>query len=71
MEAPLQTPKVGPVAAYSFDEGTGDAKADLDAVVDGLEFARRLSKPLHACGMIAAELSVRGGLCTGVPPSPS
>ncbi len=40
---------------HSFEEGTGDARADLDAVVDGLEFARRLSKPLHACGMIAAE----------------
>ncbi|MGZ3273611.1 MAG: GMC family oxidoreductase [Caulobacteraceae bacterium] len=39
----------------SFDEGTGDARADLDAVVHGLEFARRLSEPLHACGMIAAE----------------
>lgn len=40
---------------HSFDEGTGDARADLEAVVHGLEFARRLSAPLHACGMIVAE----------------
>ncbi|HEY4031189.1 MAG TPA: GMC family oxidoreductase [Caulobacteraceae bacterium] len=40
---------------HQFDEGTGDARADLDAVVHGLEFARRLAKPLHACGMIAEE----------------
>jgi choline dehydrogenase-like flavoprotein len=40
---------------HQFDEGTGDAQADLDAVVHGLEFARRLAKPLHDCGMILAE----------------
>jgi choline dehydrogenase-like flavoprotein len=40
---------------HQFDEGTGDARADLDAVVDGLQFARALAEPLHACGMALAE----------------
>jgi hypothetical protein len=29
MEAPIETPKQGPVAAYSFDEGTGSTVSDV------------------------------------------
>jgi hypothetical protein len=29
MEAPIQTPKAGPVAAYAFDEGTGETAEDV------------------------------------------
>ncbi len=40
---------------HYFDAASGDARADLAAVVDGVRFARRLAKPLHDCGMIVAE----------------
>jgi hypothetical protein len=44
MGAPLQTPKAGPVAEYSFDEDTGTAVADLsgnenNGTVEGAEWA--------------------------------
>ena len=45
MEAPIQAPKQGPVAAYSFDEGTGTTAADFTgdghtATITGAEWAR-------------------------------
>ncbi len=43
MEAPIQTPKKGPVAAYSFDEGTGETVTDVTgdghtATIEGAEW---------------------------------
>jgi choline dehydrogenase-like flavoprotein len=49
---PLDPPLIN---FHSFEEGDGDPRADLEAVVDGVEFARRMAKPLHADGLIAAE----------------
>lgn len=45
MEAPIQTPKQGPVAEYSFDEGTGGTVEDVSggghtATIEGAEWAR-------------------------------
>jgi len=43
---PRRTPRVD---FHSFDEGTGGGEADLDAVVDGIKFVRRLNEGLaHA-----------------------
>jgi choline dehydrogenase len=49
---PLEPPAVN---FRYFEEGDGDAKADLDAVVHAIGFARRMAKPLHRRGFIAAE----------------
>ena len=38
-----------------FEEGTPDEGADLDAVVEGIRFVRKLTKPLIENGMIAEE----------------
>ena len=38
-----------------FDEGSDTDDNDLDAVVEGIRFARRLAAPLKAQGLIAAE----------------
>lgn len=38
-----------------FEEGTPDHDEDLDAVVDGIRFVRRLSEPLIKQGLIAEE----------------
>jgi Concanavalin A-like lectin/glucanases superfamily len=45
MEAPIQTPKQGPVAAWSFEEGTGTTVEDVTgdghtATIEGAEWAR-------------------------------
>jgi hypothetical protein len=45
METPLQTPKAGPVAAWSFDEGEGTTAEDLTgdghtATIEGAEWVR-------------------------------
>lgn len=40
---------------HYFDPSSGDAAADLNAVVEGVRFARRLAKPLRDCGMIVEE----------------
>jgi hypothetical protein len=45
MQAPIQTPKQAPVAAYSFDEGEGETAEDLTGeghtgTVEGAEWAR-------------------------------
>jgi hypothetical protein len=45
MEAPIQTPRRGPVAAWSFDEGEGTTAEDLTgdghtATIEGAEWAR-------------------------------
>jgi len=45
MEAPIQTPKQGPVAAWSFNEGTGTTAEDMTgdgntATIEGAEWAR-------------------------------
>jgi choline dehydrogenase-like flavoprotein len=38
-----------------FEEGDGDPAADLDAMVHAIRFARRMARPLHRDGLIAAE----------------
>ena len=40
---------------HYFDPSSGDAAADLEAVVEGVRFARRLAKPLRDSGVIAEE----------------
>jgi hypothetical protein len=45
LETPIQAPKQGPIAAWSFDEGTGTTAEDLTgdghaATIEGAEFAR-------------------------------
>jgi len=40
---------------HYFDEGTPGGEEDLDSVVDGILFARELTKPLRDRGMIAEE----------------
>ncbi len=49
---PLEPPAVN---FRYFQEGDGDPKADLDAVVHGIRFARRMARPLWRRGLIAAE----------------
>jgi choline dehydrogenase len=41
---------------HYFDEGTGDGGRDLDSVVDGIRFARKLAEPLINQGLIAEEV---------------
>jgi choline dehydrogenase len=41
---------------HYFEEGTEGSEEDLDSVVDGIEFARKLAEPLRAQGMIAEEV---------------
>ena len=41
---------------HYFDEGTGDGGQDLDSVVDGIRFARKLAEPLINQGLIAEEV---------------
>jgi choline dehydrogenase-like flavoprotein len=41
---------------HYFEEGTEDGKEDLDSVVDGIRFVRKLAEPLRAQGMIAEEV---------------
>lgn len=48
---PRDTPQI---SFRYFDEGTDDAGRDLDAVVDGIEFARRMNRRLE--GLIEREL---------------
>jgi hypothetical protein len=68
MEAPLQTPKAGPVAEYSFDEGTGEAVADLsgngnEGTVEGASWSR---------GRYGSALEFDGSsTCVSVPDSGS
>ena len=42
--APIQTPRTGPIAAYSFDEGEGevaeDSAGEHDGTIEGAEWAR-------------------------------
>jgi choline dehydrogenase len=38
-----------------FEEGTEDGGEDLDSVVDGIRFARKLNKPLMEQGLLAEE----------------
>jgi choline dehydrogenase len=49
---PLDMPQVD---FRYFEEGTRDDDQDLDSVVDGIQFVRRLAKPLIKEGMIAEE----------------
>ena len=49
---PLDPPLIN---FHHFEDGDGHPAADLAAVVHGVEFARKLAKPLHARGLIAAE----------------
>lgn len=49
---PLEPPAVN---FHYFQEGDGRPTADLDAVVHGLHFARRMARPLHDRGLVAAE----------------
>jgi hypothetical protein len=67
MEAPLITPKAGPVAAYSFDEGTGTTVEDLTgdghtATIEGAEWTD---------GRYGGALNFESGTaCVSVPDSP-
>lgn len=50
MEGPLQTPKHGPVAAYSFDEGEGTTVEDVTgdghtAMIEGAEWTPLMIVP--------------------------
>ncbi|HJV33647.1 GMC family oxidoreductase [Geomonas sp.] len=38
-----------------FDEGTEDGKEDLDSVVEGIRFVRKLTEPLERQGLVAKE----------------
>jgi len=49
---PLEPPAVN---FHSFEEGDGDAKADLDAMVHAVQFARRMAEPLQRRLVIKAE----------------
>jgi choline dehydrogenase-like flavoprotein len=49
---PLDTPQIN---FHYFDEGTADANQDLDSVVDGIRFVRKLTARLKQLGLIAAE----------------
>jgi choline dehydrogenase-like flavoprotein len=40
---------------HYFEEGTPDDDQDLDSVVDGIQFVRRLAEPLIKEGLIAEE----------------
>jgi len=41
---------------HYFDEGTQDDQQDLDSVVDGIRFVRKLAAPLFELGLIAEEV---------------
>jgi choline dehydrogenase len=41
---------------HYFEEGSAGSEQDLDSVVDGILFARKLSEPLRQQGMIAEEV---------------
>lgn len=49
---PLDTPNIN---FHYFEEGTDQKSEDLDAVVDGVKFARTLTQKLIASGVIADE----------------
>jgi choline dehydrogenase-like flavoprotein len=49
---PLDTPQIN---FHYFDEGTADANQDLDSVVDGIRFVRKLTAKLKQLGLIAEE----------------
>lgn len=49
---PLDTPQVN---FHYFEEGTKDNDEDLDSVVDGIQFVRRLTAKLKHQGLIAEE----------------
>jgi choline dehydrogenase len=40
---------------HYFEEGTPDSNQDLDSVVDGIRFVRKLAEPLKRAGQIAKE----------------
>ncbi len=58
---PLEPPAVN---FRYFQEGDGDPKADLDAMVHAIRFARRMARPLHRQGLIAAEEEPGAGYST-------
>jgi len=68
MEAPIQTPRHGPVAAWSFDEGEGSTAEDITgddhtATIEGATWAR---------GRFGGSLKFgAGNPCVSVPDSPS
>ena len=49
---PLDTPQIN---FHHFEEGTKDNDEDLDALVDGIRFIRKLTEPLLNQGLIAEE----------------
>lgn len=49
---PLDMPQIN---FHYFGEGTKDNNEDLDSVVDGIRFARKLTEPLERQGLIAKE----------------
>lgn len=50
---PLDPPQIN---FRYFEDGDGDAKRDIDALVHAVRFARDMAAPLKACGMIQAEV---------------
>jgi len=49
---PLDMPQID---FHYFEEGTSDGHQDLDSVVDGIQFVRKLAEPLKKQGLIAEE----------------
>ena len=41
---------------HYFEEGTEDGQQDLDSVVEGIRFVRKLAEPLKTQGLIAEEV---------------
>lgn len=50
---PLDPPVIN---FHHFEEGGGDARADLDGLVHAVQFARRMAAPLRRRGLVEAEV---------------
>jgi Concanavalin A-like lectin/glucanases superfamily/Putative amidase domain len=71
MEAPLQTPKQGPVAAYSFDEGSEAGTTVEDVTGDGHEGTiEGATRTEHGKYGGALGFAGKAGECVTVPSSP-
>jgi len=51
---PREAPEIN---FHYFEEGTGDGEEDLDSVVDGIQFVRKLAEPLVKQGTIEEEVT--------------
>jgi hypothetical protein len=71
MEAPIQTPKAGPVAAYSFDEGEAGGETVEDVTGDG--HTATIEDGIRISGRYGGGIGFDGGggnECVSVPDSP-